>query len=249
MDEGILRSGESLDDMGFGGIRIIQKRDEFCYGVDAVLLADFAGRERKEPGRIIDLGAGTGAVSLILSHKYPQAHIVEAEIQRDSADRAVRSAALNMLDDRIEVICGDITELPDDLCGTFDTAVSNPPYMESGAGPESGTEAKNIARRETTAGLIDFLAAAAVLLKENGSLYMVHRPYRLADIISFARIARLEPKEIRFVYPFEGQESNIVLIRFVKGGGKELHVCPPLYVREKDGRYTEEIDIIYERKK
>ena len=115
MGGGILNSCESLDDMGFGGIRIIQKRDEFCYGVDAVLLADFAGRERREPEKIIDLGAGTGAVSLILSHKYPQAHIVETEIQKDSADRAARSAALNMLDDRIEVICGDIMELPDDM--------------------------------------------------------------------------------------------------------------------------------------
>lgn len=243
-----LLEGERVDDMGFGGLRLIQKPDEFCYGIDAVLLADFAGREQRVPEKIIDLGAGTGAVSLILSYKYRKARITEVEMQEGASDRAVRNITLNGLGRRLDVIRGDILDLPDSMCGKYDMAVTNPPYFEAGSGLIPGSGAKTASRHETTASLSDFFAAAAALLRDRGDLFMVHRPSRLADMMTFSRIAGVEPKVIRFVQPYRDEDPNIVLAHFIKGGGRELRVMPPLIVRERDGRYTDEIDEIYGRK-
>jgi len=249
-----LREGERLDDTGFGGYRLIQKPEEFCYGVDAVLLADFAAKNISDGQSICDLGTGTGIVPLILAHKTCNTAVVGVELQRDSWDRACRMAALNGLSDRLTFVRMDVADIAcgavngDRLsAGTFQTVTSNPPYMARESGLKSDNDAKRIARHETTAGLKQFVEAASRLLAQRGELCMVHRPSRLADIIAACREFRLEPKELRFVSPHEGEAPNLLLIRCRKGAGAELRVLPPLAVHQKDGAYSEEIMRIYER--
>lgn len=250
----ILKEGERLDDTGFGGYRLIQKPKEFCYGVDAVLLADFASKNINGNQKICDLGAGTGIIPLILAHKTSDTTLVGVELQRDSWDRACRMTRLNGLEKRLRFFCmdvadvarGDIKEEALSL-GSFHLVTSNPPYMAEEAGLKSDNEAKRLARHETTAKLRQFIEAASRLLKERGELCMVHRPWRLADIISQCREFRLEPKELRLISPHEGEEPNLLLIRCRKGAGAELKILPSLAVHEKSGGYSEEIMKIYER--
>ncbi len=247
--------GERIDAIGFGELRLIQKPEEFCYGVDAVILADFAasGFERKKKtGRIADLGTGSGIIPLILSHKTSAEEIYGMELQEESFLRAQRGFELNGLTHRLKAIHEDVANTATSelmsLRGDFDLVTSNPPYMTGSCGLINKNDAKTIARHETSAKLADFVKAAKFLLRDKGELCMVHRPSRLVDIFAACREERLEPKELRFVCPREGEIPNIVLVRCVKNGGRELKLLPPLYVYEKEGRgYSEEIQRIYER--
>lgn len=239
-----------LDDTGFGGIHIYQNPQEFCYGVDAVLLADFASGSpaaRREKSRIIDLGTGTGIVPLILSHKTKAGKIYGVEVQEASWQLAEKNREYNNLTDRLEFIKSDIKELDEMYREGFDIVTSNPPYTAGNCGIESANRAKMIARHETTADLDDFIARAAWLLKDKGDFYMVHRPGRLIDICESCRKHRLEPKELRFVSGKPMDKPNILLVHCVKNGNRQLKVLDPLAVRNEDGDYTEEICEIYEK--
>lgn len=244
--------GERIDEIGFGGYRLIQKPEEFCYGVDSVLLADFAAtRLKRNDELIMDLGTGTGIIPLILCHKTKAGQICGVEVQQGSFERAVRSAELNDLSDRITFIRGDVKDAKTgwgaQLKGRAGTVVSNPPYFKAGGAIKSGSGAKAAARHETTAGLREFIQCAAYLLKDKGDLFMVHRPSRLADICCLGREAGMEIKEIRFVDPSRGKAPNILLFHMVKGGGSQLKILPPLSVYDDRGEYTEELLRIYER--
>ncbi len=260
-----LREGERLDDTGFSGYHLIQKPEEFCYGVDAVLLANFAAKNARRNQRICDLGTGTGIVPLILAHKTEVKQIVGVELQLDSWDRAMRMRALNQLEDRLAFANTDVLNIAGPKLGkknvaklegeaaqllqpgTFQIVTTNPPYMAGSSALQSYNDAKRIARHETTAGVREFVAAAARLLDERGEFCMVHRPSRLADIIAACREFKLEPKELQMVAPRLGETPNIVLIRCKKGGGVELNVLPTLPVYGDDGQYSREIMEIYER--
>lgn len=265
----ILKEGERLDNIGFGELRLIQKPEEFCYGVDAVILADFVARgggRWEEPNQkgptcyrgnlsVADLGTGTGIIPFILTHKLPQADvIVGLEVQEDSADRASRGIMLNDLEDKVKVVTGDVSDsavikmMKDaaDVEG-FDIVVTNPPYFEGGSGLKGNNSAKTIARSETTGTLEHFIKTAAALLKEKGDFYMVHRPHRLADICTLCRKYRIEPKAMRFVSPTLEDEPNILLFHGVLGAGRELKIRKPLPVYDGNGNYSKEINIIYER--
>jgi len=234
------------DDIGFNGYKLFQDDEAFCYGVDAVLLADFALARHSD--KVIDLGSGSGVIPFILYAKYSPKSIVGVEIQKWAFDLAEKGAMENSLSDRVMFVNSDVAnvgELFDE--GSFDLVTSNPPYMESGRGPVSPNKMQHIARTETTASLYDFMNAAAYLLKKGGRLCMVHRPSRLADLFDYGRRLRLEPKRIRMVCPRSGENANIVLIEFVKYGGKELTVLPELIVRSESG-FTDEIERIYNRK-
>lgn len=271
--EATLREGERLDDTGFSGYHLIQKPEEFCYGVDAVLLANFASKNARRNQRICDLGTGTGIVPLILAHKTEAKQIVGVELQFDSWDRAMRMRTLNQLEDRLAFANTDVAAIAGPKLysgakksaksmavpkltreaaellqpGSFQIVTTNPPYMAGSAALQSHNDAKRIARHETTAGVREFVAAAARLLDERGEFCMVHRPSRLADIIAACREFKLEPKELQMVAPRLGEAPNIVLIRCKKGGGAELNVLPTLPVYGEDGQYSEEIMRIYER--
>lgn len=255
MENTLLAQGERLDEIGFGNLKLIQKPEEFCYGVDAVILADFASRSvEKSKGKFkkaIDLGTGTGIIPLILSHKTSIKQIYAVEIQKDSFGRTCRNVELNKLTEVISVINDDVSNIEKKdtfLKGSFDLVTSNPPYMTGGCGITNDNNAKTIARHETTADLETFIKASAALLREKGELFMVHRPSRLVDICEACRKYKVEPKELRFVSPNKNSKPNILLIRCVKSGRPELKMLDPLYVYDEiKGHYTDEIMKIYEK--
>lgn len=241
---------ERIEDIGFGGLKLIQKPEAFCYGVDAVLLADFAYSTFPGFRRCVDLGTGTGVLPFILSYKNHEAAFVGIELQESFVEMAKRSCRLNALDERIVFLQGDVSE-PDDAAfpaSSADMVVCNPPYFIKGGAIPSRDPEKFMARHETSATVEDFIRTADKLLEKNGHFFLVHRPSRLVDIFYHCRRYRLEPKDMRMVAPKPGKVPNIVLIHCVKGGGKELKLMKELYVYDSDGSYSDEIERIYERR-
>ncbi len=251
---------ERIENTGFGNIKLIQDPDQFCYGVDAVILADFAYSLCPDFTRVADLGTGNGIIPFILSHKNCEAHITGVEVQAAAADMARKSCKMNGLDEQIDFVVADVLDIVDDTIadsikescdlgnGTMDMVTCNPPYFVKGGAIPSRIKAKFIARHETTAQIEDFIKAADKLLKRKGHFFMVHRPSRLADILYYCRKHGLEPKDMRMVVPKPGEAPNIVLIHCIKGGGRELNVMKELAVYKEDGSYSDEIEVIYERK-
>ncbi|MEG1584415.1 MAG: tRNA1(Val) (adenine(37)-N6)-methyltransferase [Anaerovorax sp.] len=240
-----MNQGERIDRIGFGNLQLIQKPEEFCYGVDAVILADFV--KAKSGDCIMDLGTGTGIIPFILSHKTKAYRIYGLEVQEDSYRRACRNVELNGLNHRVQILNGNVKHIKNAALPPFQVVVTNPPYMKGGGGLKNANEAKTIARHETMASLEDFIACAQRLLVDKGHFYMVHRPSRLVDICYLCRTYGLEPKEIRFVSPNVKKPPNIILIHCVKNGGCEVKVLEPLYVYEETGAYSQEILRIYEK--
>lgn len=242
-----LKENERIDDLELNDFKIIQKNDGFCFGIDSVLLSDFA-MEIKKDSKVIDLGTGTGILSILLCAKTDLSKIIGIEIQEDMADMAKRSSMLNNLQDRFEVINMDIKNLHQIFKqNEFDAIIMNPPYMKLNTGKTNVNNKKLISRHEITASLEDFIITSKKLLKDKGNVYIVHRPNRLIDLCYLLRKHHLEPKIIRFVYPKKESQANLVLIKAVKNGGSFLKVMEPLYVYENDGNYTKEILKIYNK--
>jgi len=240
---------ERVENIGFGELKLIQNPEAFCYGIDAVILSDFANSIYPDFRNAVDLCTGTGIVPFILSHKNSSAELTGVDVQASSIDMARRSCEMNGLEDRVHFACSDILEMDMSISGkSVDMVTCNPPYFAKGGAIPSSNAEKFIARHETTATVEDFIKAAAGLLKGKGHFFMVHRPSRLVDIFYFCRKYGLEPKDIRFVVPKAGQTPNIVLIHCSAGGGRELKYMKNLCVYNDDGSYTEEIECIYERK-
>jgi len=235
-----LRPGERLDDLQRNHYRIIQNREKFCFGMDAVLLSGFA---RIRPGeRVLDLGTGTGIIPILLAAKTKASHLTGLEIQPESADMAMRSVRLNGLEERIDIVQGDIREASELFGkGTFDAVTCNPPYMIAQHGLTGASEPKAIARHELLCTFEDVARETAKILVPGGKLYLVHRPFRLAEIIERLIAYRLEPKRMRLVYPFVDKEPNMVLLEASKGGNSRMSVEPPLIVYQEPGKYTREI--------
>lgn len=211
------------------------------------MLSDFA-KEIKKGSKVIDLGTGTGIIGLLLCAKTELAQITGVEIQEEVAERARRSIKLNGLENRFEVIHHNVKDLTTILQeNSFDAIVSNPPYKKLDTGVVNENQKKLIARHEITASLEDFIKTSSKLLKDRGDCYFIHRPERLVDLIELFRKYKLEPKKIRFVYPYVGKEPNLVLIKATKQGRAFLKVEKPLYVYEKNGEYTKEILEIYHK--
>lgn len=240
-----INQGERIDNIGFGNLRLIQKPEDFCYGVDAVILADFV--KAKEGDLVIDLGTGTGIIPLILTHKTKASRLYGLEVQEDSYQRGCRNIKLNELNERVCILKGNVKDIEQLGLPYFQVVVSNPPYMKDQGGLKNANEAKAIARHETLGRLEDFISCATKLLEDKGHFYMVHRPSRLVDICYLCRTHGLEPKEMRFVSPKVDKAANILLLHCVKNGGSELKVLDPLYIYNEDGTYTQEILDIYEK--
>ena len=243
MDQSLVRQNERLDDLQ-NGYFLIQDPARFCFGMDAVLLSSFAC---VKPGEnVLDLGTGTGILPVLLCAKTQGGPFTGVEIQEELVDMAARSAAYNNLTGRIRFVHGNIQEAAA-LFGaaSFRVVVCNPPYMRSGHGLQNGKDSVSIARHEVFCSLEDVIREGAAVLKEKGRFYMVHRPFRLAEIIRLMCQYRLEPKRLRLVYPFADREPNMVLIEGVKGASPWLKTEPPLIVYEKPGEYTEEVLSMY----
>lgn len=240
----VINDNETLDDLE-NGYSLIQRRDGFRFGIDAVLLSDFAKCRAK---RVIDLCSGTGIVAVLLAAKTDIARIDAVELQPEMAEMAARSVSYNRLDGRVNVICADLKDAPE-LYGrsVFDAVTVNPPYMKSGAGLINEDRMKLLSRHEIGCTLDDVVRVSYELLKTHGKLFMVHRPQRLCDVIFAMRSRNIEPKRMRLVAPKPDKEANLVLIEGVKNANSELKLMPTLYVYDDKGAYTKEIDVIYGR--
>lgn len=242
----MIKSDECLDDLQ-NGLFIIQKQNGFKFGVDAVLLSDFAKDARSK--KTLDLCTGTGIVPLLLSAKTDTREIYGIEIQQDIAEMAQRSVEYNNLAERVFIKHGDLKDAADIYGrGVFDKITCNPPYMKCGDGLRNDSDTKTVSRHEIMCTLDDVLRASSALLVSKGRLFMIHRPSRLADIMCAMRKHKIEPKRMRFVHPSCGKAPNLVLVEGMKDGGEELKILPPLYVHSESGGYTAEIDRIYGRK-
>lgn len=239
-EQSFLRPGERIDDLQRNGLKIIQDPKRFCFGMDAVLLSGFA--KLKPQSRCIDLGTGTGILPLLLSAKTEAGHFTGLEIQPDSADMARRSVEMNGLTDRIRICEGNIKEASK-IFGKacFDAVTCNPPYMAGGHGISNPGDAKAIARHEVLCSFEDVARESALLLKEGGHLFLVHRPMRLPELMATLARYHLEPKRMRLVHPYVDKEPNMVLLDCIRGGRPMLSMEPPLIIFEKPGQYSPEI--------
>ena len=239
-----LKERERVDDLQRNGYRIIQRTDGFCFGMDAVLLSGFAMVKKGE--RALDLGTGTGIIPILLEAKTEGEHFSALEIQREVADMARRSVSLNGLEEKIQIVEGDIREASQIFgAASFDVVTSNPPYMNDAHGLKNPDLPKAIARHEVLCTLDDVVREASRVLKTGGRFYMVHRPHRLAEIITVLRGYKLEPKRMKMVHPFADRDANMVLIAAVKGGGGFLRMEAPEIVFKEPGVYGDEIRDVY----
>lgn len=239
-----LLPGERIDELQRNGYRIIQNPERFCFGMDAVLLSGFARAKKQE--RCLDLGCGNGIIPILMEAKTEGKHFTGLEIQPESADMAKRSVALNGLQDRIDIVEGDIKDASKIFgASSFHVVTTNPPYMTAQHGLTNVYEAKTIARHEVLCNLEDIIRESARLLMPGGRFYMVHRPFRLAEIISLMVQCRMEPKRMRLVYPYVDREPNMVLIEGLRGGKSRMTVEKPLIVYKEPGKYTDEIYDVY----
>lgn len=244
IEQSLLKEGERMDDLHRNHYKIIQNKEKFCFGMDAVLLSGFA--KVKEMETVLDLGTGTGIIPILLKAKTKGRHFTGLEIQEESADMARRSVLLNQIEDQVEIICGDIKEASAIFGkGVFDVVTSNPPYMNDKHGLKNPDIPKAIARHEVLCTLEDVVREASMCLKTNGRFYMVHRPHRLVEILTMCTKYKLEPKRMKFVHPYVDREPNMVLIECLKCGNSMVKIESPLIVYEKPGVYTREIYDIY----
>ena len=237
---------ESIDDLQLNGLQLIQKEQGFRFGVDAVLLSHFANVKKKH--RVIDLCTGTGIVSFLVYGKYKPQEVIGLEIQDDMVEMANRSSKLNDTSDIVKFVQGDLKDkaLLDSL-GRFDVVTVNPPYKLNNAGILNPNDKLAIARHEIMCNLEDVIVSARRLLKDNGRMFIVHRPERLADIFGLMRKYKIEPKRVRLVQPNTKKAPNIVLVEGQRDGGAFLKWEETLYVYDDNGNYSEEIDRIYGR--
>lgn len=244
METGILKD-EQLDTL-LNGHKIIQNPQKFMFGIDAVLLSHFASSEIRNQDCVVDLGTGTGIIPLLLETSSNAKKIYGLEIQSESADMANRSVKLNNLQEKIQILQGDIKTVSENFEKySINAVTSNPPYMINEHGKQNPNDAKKIARHEILCNLEDVISAAEYLLKPNGKFFMIHRPFRLSEIFGLLQKYKMEPKRMQLIHPFVNKEPNIVLIEARKNANPRLKIEKPLFVYKEPGIYTEEINLIY----
>ena len=243
-----LEKDERIDDLEYKGLKIIQNKNWFCFGIDSVLLS-YCAKEIKNNSCVMDLGSGTGILSILLSKKINAKKIIGIEIQEEVYKMANKSIELNELKN-VEFLNEDINNLKNKFkSNSIDAIITNPPYIKKENGLKNENEKKLISRHEIKCSLEDIIKTSNYLLKDKGSLYMVHRPDRLADVIYYLRKYKLEPKKIKYIYPNKNKECNLFLIKAIKNSGSFLKIEKPLYIYEEDGKYTDDILKIYNKNK
>ena len=239
---------ERIDDLEFNNLKIIQNKNFFCFGIDSVLISNFCTKN-KSASNAVDIGSGSGIISILIASKTRIRHIYGIEIQNEVAEMSKRSIELNHLEDKIEILNIDLKDATKYINpNSIDCVVTNPPYMKNGTGAKNENKQKIIARHEVETTLSEILNISYKLLKDKGEFFMIHRVDRLVDILSEMRAQRLEPKEIQFIHPYVNKSPNLVMLRAVKNGGRELKVLDPLVVYNNNGEYTDEILKIYGKK-
>ncbi len=242
--EVVLHPSERIDDLLTHDLKIIQSNEVFCFSMDAVLLARFVSLPIQK-GRIMDLCTGNGVIPILMSTR-SKAKIESIEIQERLFDMAVRNVQLNDLTNQLVVHHGDLKNAPEQFGhGQYDVVTCNPPYMIGNTGDQNLNQHIAIARHEIYCTLEDVIRVSACLTRSGGKVALVHRPSRLVDLIDFMRKYRVEPKKVRFVYPKQGAEANMVLIEGIRDGKPEMKVLPPLIVYDANGSYCPELMEIY----
>lgn len=242
-----LEANERIDYLEFKNLKIVQNKDGFCFGIDSVLLSDFAKNIKKD-SMVLDLGTGTGIIPILLCGKTKLKKVTGIELQEEVAKMAKKSIKLNNLEDKFNVINENILNLNKIYENqTFDVIVSNPPYKKKDTGITNENEKKIISRHEISASLEDFIKISKDLLKDKGEFYMVHRPERLVDIFELMRKYKIEPKILKMVYSYKNKEPKLILIKGVKNAKPFLKVESNLYIYEDTGKYTKEILKIYNK--
>ena len=243
-----LKENERIDDLEFKNLKIIQNKEGFCFGIDSVLLADFA-KNIKKGAKVLDLGTGTGIISILLCGKTDLKNIIGVEVQKEVAEMANRSSKLNNLENKFKVINENILNLKKMYDNqSIDVVVTNPPYKKKNTGIINKNEKKVISRHEITASLEDFINISSELLKDKGEFYMVHRPERLVDILDLMRKNKLEPKIIKMVFSNTNKEPKLILIKGIKNAKPFLKIEKNLYIYDENGNYTADILKIYNKK-
>jgi tRNA1(Val) A37 N6-methylase TrmN6 len=240
----MISKDERIDDLQYKGLKLIQKRKGFCFGVDAVLISNFT--DVKKGDEVIDLGTGTGIIPILLAGKTLAKSVTGIEIQPEMADMARRSVLMNDLSERIMIETGDIKKsLEYFKKASFDVVVTNPPYMNVGGGLLNFSDTKTISRHEILCSLEDVVEISSKLLKPNGLFSLIHRPERLVDIVCLMRQYKIEPKYLRFVYPSPYKKANLIMIKGTLFGKPQLKMMEPLYVYNEKGEFSDEIEKIY----
>ena len=242
-----LKQNERIDDLEFKNLKIIQNKEGFCFGIDSVLISDFA-KGIKKGAKVLDLGTGTGIIATLLCGKTELSEIVGVEIQEEVYEMANRSIKLNNLEEKFRIINDNIINLNKYFeKNTFDAIVTNPPYKKKDSGIENQDKRKLVSRHEIEANLEDFIKVSKDMLKDKGELYIVHRPERLVDLLSIMREYKIEPKRIKFVYSNVNSVSKLVLVQGTKNAKPFLKVEKNLYIYDEKGNYTDEINKIYNK--
>ena len=248
MKEINLKENERIDDLEYAGLKIIQNKTGFCFGIDSVLLANFA-KEIKDNAEIMDIGTGTGIISILLSKKANARKIYGIEIQEEVANMAKRSVELNNLESKITIINKNIKDIFEEFMPyTMDAIVTNPPYIKVNTGAKNDDIKKLISRHEIECNLEDIVKISYKLLKSKGKFYMVHRAERIVDIFYLFRKYKLEPKKVRFIQSYVDKAPNLVLIKAIKNAGKELKIEKPLIIYKDENNYSDEVLEIYNKK-
>lgn len=230
-----MRTGERIDDLGIAGLRVVQNPEYFCFGIDAVLLANYA--VFPSGAAVAEFCAGNAVISILLTAKQTPASIVAIEFQPELAELAKKSVEISKVGDIVSIICDDVLNAENHIAGcSLDAIVINPPYVRRGGGLACGNKQRSLARQESTLGAEEIFAVAEKLLKRGGELFMVNRPDRLVDVFSAARKYGVEPRELTMVQPNIAKAPNIALIRFKKGAGRDLRMLPTIYVYDEAGR-------------
>jgi len=242
-DVKLLSNEERIDDLMIGQLKIIQNQSEFCFSLDAILLAHFA--TLRQGNNVVDLGTGTGVIALLLAAR-GAGHVTGLEMSQSMAAMAKRSVALNTLQDTVEIINGDLCNVKEWLpAGECDLVVSNPPYRPVGGGYISPNEKVAMAKHEVTATLQDVVNAAKYLVKTRGRFAMVHLPERMSEILVAMSQADLEPKRLQLVHSSVDKKPKMLLVEGIRGAKPGLEILPPLIVYKSDGSYSDEIQQYY----
>jgi tRNA1Val (adenine37-N6)-methyltransferase len=235
---------ERIDDLQCKGYQLIQKPKGFCFGVDAVLLSDFA--KVKKGQKVLDLCTGSGVIPILLAAKTEGSSFTGLELQPDYADMADRSVRLNELEDKVNIVCGDVKDIKKLFSpASFPVVTVNPPYMTENHGLTNLYEPKTIARHEVALSLEDVIAGASYVLPENGAFFMIHKPFRLAEIFKVMKQYRIEPKRMRLIHPYVDKEPTMVMIEGLKGGRERIRIEPPLIIYKGKHQYSDEVVEMY----
>lgn len=242
-----LKENERIDDLEYKGLKIIQNKEGFCFGIDSILLSDFA-KNIKKGAKVLDLGTGTGIIATLLCGKTELSEIIGIEVQEEVYEMAKRTIQLNHLENKFKLIQDNILNLNNYFeKNSFDVIVTNPPYKKKETGIRNEDTRKLISRHEIKANLEDFIKISKDMLKDKGEFYIVYRPERLVDLLSIMRKYKIEPKRIRFVYSNIHAVSKLVLVQGVKNARPFLKLEPNLYIYDENGNYTDEILNIYHK--